>query len=150
MEVLIYLKYKHLTNFYGSVERALATNEDGSPRYFNDVQSAVQAAVKIGETGPFTLVTRVELIPDERRPEPGGQSSGGPPPIYWQPPPPKAPPDPAILKQQEVRRQLQADVYSGLTNFGVKKRDAEQIVRALPIEMDDLSKALNWAIREAR
>jgi hypothetical protein len=146
MEVLIYLKYKHLTSFYGTVERALAFHENGNARYFSDVHSAVQEAIKIGETGPFTLVTRVELITDAIR---GDQAKDGPPPIYWEPIVKKAP-DPAILKQQEVRRQLQADVYSGLTNFGVKKRDAEQIVRALPIEMDDLSKALNWAIREVR
>jgi hypothetical protein len=135
------LKYKHLTSFYGSVERALAFHENGDPRYFSDVQSAVHAAVKIGETGPFTLVTRVELIPDERQPEPGG-----PPPIYWTPPA-KEQPNPVDAELAAKRRQLQEDICSALINFGSKKGDAIAIAKALPIEITELSPALNWAMR---
>ena len=134
------MRYKHLTSFYGSVERALAFHENGDPRYFNDVQSAVQAAVKIGETGPFTLVTRVELIPDAIR----GDSSS--PPIYWEPIP-KSQPDPATQQQHEARRALQNDLYSALINLGSKKGDAIAIAKALPMEITELSPALNWAMR---
>ena len=133
------MRYRHLTSFYGSVERALAQTETGETRFYKSVDHAVQEAVKIGETGPLNLITRVELVP-----ELGGSKSDGPPPIYWEPPLPREPVDPAIA---QARRQLQEDIMSALINFGSKKGDAIAIAKALPIEITELSPALNWAMR---
>jgi hypothetical protein len=137
------LRYKSLTSFYGSVPRPLAFDETGEKRSYKSVEAAVQEAVKLGETGPFSLVTVFEIVTTE----PGGQSSSGPPPIYWQPPPPREPVDPAEAAKSQARRQLQEDVASALINFGSKKGDAVAIAKALPIEITELSPALNWAMR---
>jgi hypothetical protein len=138
------LKYKHLTTFYGSIDSALAFSPDGSTRYFNSVHDAIQEAVKLKAEGPFTLVTRVELIPDGERNR--GDNQNGGPPIYWEPTVRKAP-DPADEQRAETRRALQNDLYSALINLGSKKGDAIAIARALPNEITELSPALNWAMR---
>lgn len=140
------MKYKSLTAFYGSVERALAYHQNGDRRYFHSVHDAVQEAIKLGESGPFDLVTRVELVPDQTSPNRGDNSS---PPVYWEPPI-KQPPDPDAQAKADARRQLQSDVYSALINFGAKKAEATAIAKVLPPELLELSPALNWAMRQAR
>ena len=142
------MRYKHLTTFYGSVERALAYHQNGDRRYFHSVHDAVQEALKIGESGPFDLVTRVELVPDQTSPN-RGDTQGPGPPVYWEPPI-RQPPDPDAQAKADARRQLQSDMYSALINFGCKKGDAQQIVRAMPPELIELSPALNWAFRQVR
>lgn len=144
------MKYRHLTSFYGSVERSLALTEKGEPRYYDSVQSAVQEAIKLGETGPFSLVTRVELIPDENRgaTEPA-VVAGGPPPIYWTPPVKKER-DPIDTAKFAVRQQLIEETYSGLLNMGTTKGIARSTVSAMPEDCDTLTKALNWCFRNTR
>jgi hypothetical protein len=135
------LRYKSLTSFYGSVPHPLAYDESGQSRSYRSVEHAIQEAIKLGETGPFTLVTVAEL--DGNR---GDNQADGPPPIYWEPPV-KPTPDPANAQKAEARRALQNDLYSAMINLGSKKSDAIAIAKALPIEITELSPALNWAMR---
>jgi hypothetical protein len=122
------MKYRHLTSFYGSVERVLALLPDGSARYYRDVDHAVQEAVKIGESGPFTLVTRVELIPDE---------------------PVKKQPDLVDTTKIEARRALQQELYDALVNL-MSKGQALAVSRALPEDIDGFDEAFKWATRTGK
>jgi hypothetical protein len=135
------LRYKSLTSFYGSVPRSLAFDDKGEKRSYKSVEAAIQEAVRLGETGPFSLVTVVEIIQETEKRDPGG-----PPPIYWTPPA-KEQPNPVDAELAAKRRQLQEDICSALINFGSKKGDAIAIAKALPIEITELSPALNWAMR---
>ena len=132
------MRYKELTAFYGTVERALAFLPDGSPRVFTSMAAAIQAAIDINEPGPFTLVTTVELLPNGNRGEP--KKPWVP---FWEPPPPR---EPVVTSEaDEARRKLQQDVYDALLAMGAKKGEALAIAKAIPIEMTTFDEAFRWA-----
>ena len=116
------MRYKELTAFYGTVERALAFLPDGSPRVFSSMAAAIQAAVEINEPGPFTLVTTVQLLPEESKPNGNRGEPKKPWVPFWEPPPPR---EPVVTSEaDEARRKLQQDVYDALLAMGANKGEA--------------------------
>jgi len=135
------LRYKSLTAFHGSVLPSLVTAPDGSPRFYSSIQEALHEAIKSGATGPFNLVTRVELIPDAN----WGERQAAPPPIYWTPPKRNESKDTPMGAEVQARRTLQKDLYDALLSMGSLKGHAAEIVKALPVDIKTFDDAFRWA-----
>jgi hypothetical protein len=141
------LRYKELTSFYGTVDRALALTETGETRVYASVHDALQEALRLNLLGPFTLVTAVQLLPDEVKPNGNRGEPKKPWVPFWEPPPPKPPPEQSTVAVTEERRKLQQDVYDALLAYGAQKGVALATAKALPFEITTFDDAFRWACR---